>query len=160
MRPIAAEQQNDAMGHELPRRGKNGASALPPKAAAIATERRGRFGPCVDGSELARRIFTSQVWSVQPCVRPLDAVHMTAGHNALRGSGPGQKPSFKNALADVSSPDRRIGRLRIMWRFVFTASCPFWSWLCETSKLNSLGHLRRLAIGRHRSIAPMKEAAC
>ena len=25
---------------------------------------------------------------VQPCVRPVDAVHMTAGHNALRGSGP------------------------------------------------------------------------
>jgi hypothetical protein len=41
-------------------------------------------GPCVDGSELARGIFTSQAWSVQPCVRPLSAVHMTAGHNALR----------------------------------------------------------------------------
>jgi len=27
-------------------------------------------------------------WSVQPCVRPFGAVHMTAGHNALRGSGP------------------------------------------------------------------------
>jgi hypothetical protein len=27
-------------------------------------------------------------WSVQPCVRPTSAVHMTAGHNALRGSGP------------------------------------------------------------------------
>ena len=26
-------------------------------------------------------------------------VHMTAGHSALRGSGPGQKPAFKNALA-------------------------------------------------------------
>jgi hypothetical protein len=25
---------------------------------------------------------------VQPCVRPVCAVHMTAGHNALRGSGP------------------------------------------------------------------------
>src|SRR5580704_579659 len=41
--------------------------------------------PCVDGSELARGILTSQSWSVQPCVRPLSAVHMTAGHNALRG---------------------------------------------------------------------------
>src|SRR5258706_9855087 len=29
-----------------------------------------------------------QHWSVQPCVRPFNAVHMTAGHNALRGSGP------------------------------------------------------------------------
>jgi hypothetical protein len=57
--------------------------------------------PCVDGSELAGTFFTSQVWSVQPCVRPVDAVHMTAGHNALRGSGPGQKHAFDNALAHV-----------------------------------------------------------
>jgi len=34
-----------------------------------------------------------QHWSVHPCVRPLSAVHMTAGHNALRGSGPDQKPA-------------------------------------------------------------------
>ena len=33
-----------------------------------------RFGPCVDGSGLARRIFTLQRWSVQPCVRPVCAV--------------------------------------------------------------------------------------
>ena len=78
-----------------------------PKKAAC------RDGPCVDGSELARGIFTSQSWSVQPCVRPLSAVHMTAGHNALRGSGPGQKPAFENALALVGCPDRRIDRLCI-----------------------------------------------
>ena len=71
------------------------------------------FVPCVDGSELARAFFTSQAWSVQPCVRPLDAVHMTAGHNALRGSGPGQKPAFENAMAQVGCPDRRIDRLCI-----------------------------------------------
>ena len=29
------------------------------------------FVPCVDGSVLARAFFTSQVWSEQPCVRPL-----------------------------------------------------------------------------------------
>jgi hypothetical protein len=34
-------------------------------------------------------------WSVPPCVRPVVAVHMTAGHNALRGSGPGQLPAFE-----------------------------------------------------------------
>jgi hypothetical protein len=68
---------------------------------------------CVDGSELARRIFTSRCWSVQPCVRPVGAVHMTAGHNALRGSGPGQKPAFDNAVARVGCPDRRIDRLCI-----------------------------------------------
>ena len=54
-----------------------------------------------------------QHWSVQPCVRPVDAVHMTAGHNALRGSGPGQKLAFDNALALVGCPDRRIDRLCI-----------------------------------------------
>src|SRR5712671_7187328 len=42
-----------------------------------------------------------QHWSVQPCVRPLDAAHMTAGHNALRGSGPGQKHAFENAMAQM-----------------------------------------------------------
>jgi hypothetical protein len=67
--------------------------------------------PCVDGSELARQIFTSRCWSVQPCVRPVSAVQVTAGHNALRGSGPGPKPAFDHALALVGCPDRRIDRL-------------------------------------------------
>ena len=52
-----------------------------------------------------------QHWSVQPCVRPLDAVHMTAGHNALRGSGPCHKLAFDHAMARVGCPDRRIDRL-------------------------------------------------
>ena len=59
--------------------------------------------------------YVLQHWSVQPCVRPLDAVHMTAGHNALRGSGPGHKPAFDNALAQVGCPDRRIDRLCITY---------------------------------------------
>ena len=54
-----------------------------------------------------------QHWSVRPCVRPLNAVHMTAGHNALRGSGPDHKPAFKNAMAQVGCPNRRIDRLCI-----------------------------------------------
>src|SRR5277367_5103391 len=54
-----------------------------------------------------------QHWSVQPCVRPVDAVYMTAGHNALRGSGPDQQLAFKNAMARVGCPDRRIDRLCI-----------------------------------------------
>jgi hypothetical protein len=69
-----------------------------------------RDGPCVDGSRLARRIFTSQHWSEQPCVRPIYAVHMTAGHNALRGLGPGQYLAFDDAMAHVGCPDRRIDR--------------------------------------------------
>jgi len=43
------------------------------------------------------RVRLGQHVSVQPCVRPLRAVHVTAGHNALRGSGPDQKPAFDNA---------------------------------------------------------------
>ena len=54
-----------------------------------------------------------QHWSVQPCVRPLSAVHMSAGHNALRGPGPGQQAAFDNAMARVGCPDRRIDRLCI-----------------------------------------------
>ncbi len=78
------------------------------------TSRHVREVPCVDGSGLARTFFTSQAWSVQPCVRPLSAVHMTAGHNALRGSGPGQNRAFdSNAMAQVGCPDRRIDRLCI-----------------------------------------------
>ena len=64
---------------------------------------------------MARRIFTlqqwsEQQWSEQPCVRPVCAVLMTAGHNALRGSGPGQKHAFEDAVAQVGCPDRRIDR--------------------------------------------------
>lgn len=64
--------------------------------------------PCWQG-------FSSRLqrWSVQPCVRPVCAVHMTAGHNALRGSGPGQNPAFEDALAHMGCPDRRIDRLCI-----------------------------------------------
>src|SRR5262245_19747789 len=69
--------------------------------------------PCVDGSRLARTFFTPAGWSVQPCVRPVCAVHMTAGHNALRGSGPGQNRAFKDAMALTGCPDRRIDRLCI-----------------------------------------------
>ena len=71
------------------------------------------FVPCVDGSWLASQNFTLRRWSVQPCVRPVSAVRMTAGHNALRGSGPGQQPAFSDALAHVGCPDRRIDRLCI-----------------------------------------------
>ena len=60
--------------------------------------------------ELSSRL---QHWSVQPCVRPLSAAHRAAGHNALRGSGPGHKHAFDNAMAQVGCPDRRIDRLCI-----------------------------------------------
>jgi hypothetical protein len=68
-----------------------------------------RLVPCVDGSGLASQNFTSRRWSVQPCVRPVSAVRMTAGHNALRGSGPDQQPAFKGCTGTNGlsrSPDR------------------------------------------------------
>ena len=38
---------------------------------------------------------------------------LTAGHNALRGSDPGQKLAFDNAVAHVGCPNRQIDRLCI-----------------------------------------------
>src|SRR4029453_8640514 len=35
---------------------------------------------------------------------------MTAGHNAPRGSGPGQKHAFEDAVGLMGCPDRRIDR--------------------------------------------------
>ena len=49
----------------------------------------------MDGSELARTFFTFAALVGAAMFRPLDAVHMTAGHNALRGSGPGQNLAFE-----------------------------------------------------------------
>ena len=41
------------------------------------------------------RLF-ARCWSELPCVRPLDAAqNEAAGHNALRGLGPGQKPALE-----------------------------------------------------------------
>src|SRR5262245_31719525 len=84
-----------ALGHKQTKRHQVALSALPPKADIDRHDWHVRLVPCVDGSELARLFFTFAGWSVQPCVRPICAVHMTAGHNALRGSGPGQKPAFE-----------------------------------------------------------------
>jgi hypothetical protein len=90
-----------------------------------------------------------QHWSVQPCVRPLGAVHMTAGHNALRGSGPGQQPAFDNALALVGCPDRRIDRLCITCcspsQPSHHAGCPTRSRLRRKRD----GFLVSLALGHH-----------
>jgi hypothetical protein len=44
---------------------------------------------------------TSQAWSMLPFVRPIDVVHMTTGHNALRGSGRGQTRVFDDAMAQI-----------------------------------------------------------
>ena|SRR5882672_3509878 len=60
----------------------------------------------------------SQAWSVQPCVRPASAVHMTAGHNALRGTGPGRKAFGLATLATravaSAGPTPRIASSRLL----------------------------------------------
>src|ERR1019366_7139689 len=80
------------------------------KATTAAVPKCARCGRLRVGKSF---LHVLQDWSVQPCVRPFDAVHMTAGHNALRGSGPGQQAAFDNAMARVGCPDRRIDRLCI-----------------------------------------------
>ena len=88
-------------------------SALPRKRTSSRQSRDVRLVPCVDGSELARTFLTSQAWVGAAMCSACLCGHMTAGHNALRGSGPGQKPAFENAVARVGCPDRRIDRLCI-----------------------------------------------
>ena len=80
------------------------------KSRHSKTAAKGHVWTAPSWQELSSRM---QGWSVQPCVRPLDAVHMTAGPNAVRGSGPGQNPAFDDAVALVGCPDRRIDRLCI-----------------------------------------------
>jgi len=51
-----------------------------------------RLVPCVDGSELAREIFTSHCWSAQPCVRPVSAARRAANHSASADQVPFKSP--------------------------------------------------------------------
>src|SRR6266581_8138818 len=91
----------------------------------------------------------TQAWSVRPCVRPVDAVHMTAGHNAFRGSGPGQKPAFDNALAQVGCPDRRIDRLCITCCLPSQPSHPAGCPARSRLRRKRDGLLVTLALGHH-----------
>ena len=109
----SSNRPTSAMGHEQTSRDVRVMSVIPLKADMLIVGMNVCYVPCVDGSRLASQNFTSRRWSVQPCVRPVSAVRMTAGHNALRGSGPGQQPAFNDALAHVGCPDRRIDRLCI-----------------------------------------------
>jgi hypothetical protein len=57
------------------------------------------------------RVGKENLSVAKPCARPVDAVRMAAGQNALRGSDLGQQPAFGNAVARMGCPDRRIDRL-------------------------------------------------
>ena len=96
--------------------------------------------------ELSSRL---QQWSVQACVRPVSAAHGAAGHNALRGSGPGQQPAFDDALALVGCPDRQNDRLCIT---CYSPSQPSHHAECPTRSLLSRkrdGFLVSLTLGHH-----------
>src|SRR5829696_1716388 len=45
-----------------------------------------------------------QGWSVRPCVRPVGAARMAAGHNAFREDGSRTTPRARGALADWVFP--------------------------------------------------------
>ena len=99
---------------------KNDGSAMPALLPLYARKptfivRNGMSEKCHVWTAPGWQGFSSRLqhWSVRPCVRPVSAVHMTAGHNALRGSGPGQLHAFDHAVARVGCPDRRIDRLCI-----------------------------------------------
>ena len=83
------------------------------KQTCLGAEAKGRSVPCVDGSRLARVFFTCSAGRCSHVFGLFCAAHMTAGHNALRGSGPAHKLAFEDALAHVGCPDRRIDRLCI-----------------------------------------------
>jgi hypothetical protein len=95
------------------------------KPLAPSVPRRGRSlpsslnnGPDSGHVSTSENVWTAPGWQdeihvaslvVQPCVRPVSAVRMTAGHNTLRGSGPGQKPAFP-------LPVRHAGRRQLRYR--------------------------------------------
>jgi len=72
---------------------------------------------CVDGSHLAReKLKLLQVGRMQSCVRPVCAVFITAGPNAIRGSGPNQK----HALVVRLDPNG-FSRPSVLDRFCITS---------------------------------------
>ena len=96
----------------------------------------------------------------QPCVRPFDAAHLAAGHNAFRGSGPGQKLAFDQAVAQVGCPDHRINLVCITCCLPFPAipSRQCWRYSvihrrCMLSRKRD-GLLVALALGHHRPRHP------
>jgi hypothetical protein len=121
---LDSPNQIESLGEIRLREHDNGFGCEPLNAAALAKVRVGAHSglkpDIARGPKSAmcgrlrigkKNLHASQAWSVLPCVRPLGAVHMTAGHNALRGSGPGQQHAFdSDAMAQVGCPDRRIDR--------------------------------------------------
>jgi hypothetical protein len=100
-------------------------SALPPiPAESLQSSETTRCAMCGRLRVGKENLHVAELGRVQPCVRPVSAVRMTVGHNALRGSGPGHNPAFDHALAHVGCPDRQIDRLCITCCSPFQLSHP------------------------------------
>ena len=110
--------------------------------------------PCVDGFEVARTFFTFAALVGAPVCSAFRCGFATAGHNALRGSGPDRKPAFDNAWGQLGCPDRRIDRLCITCcsssQPSHHAGCPARSRLCRERD----GFLIVLALGHDRPCHP------
>ncbi len=71
-------------------------------------------GSCVDGPRDARDLMTlRQDGRVQSCVRPFDAVHMTAGLDEVRGLAPNQVIALLALEPQAGSADPRLDRFAI-----------------------------------------------
>jgi hypothetical protein len=88
-------------------------SALPLKADIPGRNVNVSFGPCVDGSELARTFFTSAALVGAATCSAFACGSHDRWPNTLRGSDPGQKHAFDDAVAHVGCPDRRMMVLKI-----------------------------------------------
>src|SRR5438477_2815394 len=76
------------MGRKRTWRDQIAMSVITPKADIPRRSLQVRFGSCVDGSALARVIFTSAALVGAAMCSAFECGSHTAGHNALRGSGP------------------------------------------------------------------------
>lgn len=98
-----------------------------------------RNSPCVDGSLLARDFLKlCSRWSVRPCVRPVGAAHMTAGHNAFREHRSRPKTRARSASAKVGFP---VSRYRPAVALLHVRP----SQLVSRSTIAALGSIKRSA---------------
>jgi hypothetical protein len=127
MRPVLSETEMSArrMGRmswamrrllgDSPEKAQPPDAIVPQRASGVC------YWPCVDGSPLARVFFeVLRRWSVRPCVRPVDAAHNAAGHNAFREGGSRSKARARGAGPQLGFPVFRFDRLSHYFMFALT----------------------------------------
>ena len=104
---------------------------------------------CVDGSRIARVDLI--VWRggrVQSCVRPVAAVHMTAGHNAFRWNGSRSKARARSAMAQTGFPAPGFDR------WCITSQLPFPNSAQRCKAAATIGSLYRCPVTTIAQIIP------